>query len=63
MLNNVLEEADITVDTYSFASSTNFTSVEELFSPEIRIYFLNMYSDHARRVLCAVSHLIERLYL
>ena len=29
-------------------------------SPEIRIYVLNMYAQHARRVLCAVSYLTNR---
>ena len=28
--------------------------------PEIRIYVLNMYAQHARRVLCAVSYLTNR---
>ena len=28
----------------------------KLQTPEIRVYFLNMYAQHARRVMCAVSY-------
>lgn len=58
MLIGMLEEENITIvmdGTNSFASSTNLVNVTDIFPPEVRIYFLNMYSSHARRILCAVS--------
>lgn len=58
MLMNELVEQNITIvsnGTTSFASSTNIKNDSSIFEPEVRIYFLNMYSNHARRVLCAVS--------
>lgn len=58
VLVEMLEDVNITVvenGTISFSSSTNFEEVTDFFEPELRIYFLNMYSNHARRILCAVS--------
>ena len=55
---SVLEEADITVNqngTTRFTSDENLLNKTDLFQPEIRVYLLNMYSNHAREVLCAVS--------
>lgn len=55
---SMLEEEDITIDTNgntSFSSSMDITNATGYYEPEIRIYFLNMYSLHARRFLCSVS--------
>ena len=38
-----------------FQSSDNVYHMAELFIPEVRIYFLNMYPRHARRIMCRVS--------
>ena len=39
----------------TFQSSDNVYHMAELFQPEVRIYFLNMYPRHARRIMCRVS--------
>ena len=39
----------------SFQSSDNVYYMPELFEPEVRIHFLNMYPCHARRIMCRVS--------
>ena len=39
----------------SFQSSDNVYHMPELFEPEVRIHFLNMYPCHARRIMCRVS--------
>jgi len=46
----------ITEGTTTFKSSQNISSDENLYVPEVRIYFLNMYSVHARRLLCNVCN-------
>jgi hypothetical protein len=58
MLMEMLGDENISVvatGTNLFESSTNLMNATDIFQPEVRIYFLNMYSNHARRVLCAVS--------
>ena len=40
----------------TFQSSGNVYDMAELFEPEVRIYVLNMYPRHARRIMCKVSH-------
>ena len=55
---DMLESENITVvmnGTTLFSSDENVTNKTDLYEPEVRIYFLNMYSLHARRILCAVS--------
>ena len=39
----------------SLISSNSESSLNDLFTPEVRVYMLNMYPRHARRVLCEVS--------
>ena len=39
----------------TFQSSDNVYHMAELFEPEVRIYVLNMYPHHARRIMCKVS--------
>lgn len=59
ILNRDMADNNIIIDangTTLFKTNSNVTaSGNNLFSPEVRIYFLNMYPYHARRVLCAVS--------
>ncbi len=45
-----------------FQSSDNVYHMAELFVPEVRIYFLNMYPRHARRIMCRVSWAHEVYY-
>jgi len=57
-LHSELRNAGIMVDmngTTIFRIGDNVATKENLFSSEIRVYILNMYSIHARRVMCAVS--------
>lgn len=61
-LTTMLEERNITIDTSgntSFPTDRNVTNMTGYYGPETRIYFLNMYSIHARRLLCTVSINIE----
>ena len=44
-----------------FQSSDNVYHMAELFIPEVRIYFLNMYPRHARRIMCRVSWVSESI--
>lgn len=44
-----------------FQSSDNVYHMDELFVPEVRIYFLNMYPHHARRIMCRVSWASESI--
>lgn len=57
-LNNTLSANNIAVVTEgvsSFRDKDNVATMDGLFVPEVRVYMLNMYPRHARRVLCAVS--------
>ena len=45
----------VTAGIITFRSSDNIYHMAELFEPEVRIYFLNMYPRHARRIMCRVS--------
>ena len=54
-----LTAANITVDmsgTTMFLTQSNVSNLteSELFPEEVRIYFLNMYPTHARRIMCRV---------
>ena len=52
-----LENSSIVVNrngTTRFSLKDNLMERSDLFQPEIRIYFLNMYPKHARRILCMV---------
>ena len=54
----MLEQRNITVDkngSTTFSSLSNVSDIPGFYQQEVRIYFLNMYSIHARRFLCAVS--------
>ena len=54
-----MEDANITVITNGTKSFTNLNDLDNstYFWPEVRIYFLNMYPDNARQLMCAVSSL------
>lgn len=62
----MLKERNIAVDrngTTSFTSSSDVTDVTGFYQPEVRIYFLNMYSIHARRLICNVSTIVHHIIL
>ena len=40
----------------TFQTGDNVYTMAELFEPEVRIYVLNMYPRHARRIICRVSY-------
>lgn len=55
----MLTAINITVDTngttvFFTRSNVSELSESELFSEEIRVYVLNMYPTHARRIMCKV---------
>jgi len=55
-LQSGLSNASILVDmngTTIFRTDENVAAKSNLFRPEIRVYLLNMYSTHARRIMCA----------
>lgn len=58
MIIGLLPEVNIVVR--EFASTDNPLQVEDLFveSLDMRIFVLNMYANHARRILCEVSNVM-----
>ena len=55
---DMLQERNISIDMNgrnSFVASENIRDIKGFYQPDVRIYFLNMYSIHARRLLCKVS--------
>ncbi|XP_064382160.1 gamma-aminobutyric acid type B receptor subunit 1-like [Halichondria panicea] len=45
----------------SLISSNSESSLNDLFTPEVRVYMLNMYPRHARRVLCEAARAKKRM--
>ena len=60
LLIELMEDANITVVTNGTNSFMYLNDLDNstYFLPEVRIYVLNMYSDNARQLMCAVSGLI-----
>ena len=59
VLKNDLSASEINmtvVNVTTFSTQTNVFNLteSELFPEEVRVYFLNMYPVHARRIMCRV---------
>lgn len=62
-LKEFLQEGNISVNSdgiNSFPSSSNISNTPGFYQPEIRVYILNMHSNHARRLICTVSRVIKQ---
>ena len=56
MLKNDLASINVTMNKTTFATQSNVFNItdSDLFPDEIRVYILNMYPLHARRIMCKV---------
>lgn len=56
MLKKDLASINVTINEMMFATRSNVFNVtdSDLFPAEIRVYILNMYPLHARRIMCKV---------
>ena len=56
MLKNDLAGINVTVNETTFSTQSNVFNYNDsdLFPNEIRVYILNMYPLHARRIMCKV---------